>query len=272
MLHYAMKDMEAAVEDFDALAEKYPRQQEAPRGAVLQIQEPAGARPRRRRARRVPGSAEALRHERFCETVRRGAAVGPPPVYSIVHARLYWRDRPRHHQHALHRLRSRRPHRRHRPERARADLPAARLGGARPERDLAPHPGGDRRGHGDARPAPAGPRRHRHHQPARDHRRVEPAYRHARDERARVAGHARWRRGRGDVAQRRPRPFPRADRAPALDLLQQPENRAGSSTTSPARANRPKRAISSSATSTPSWSGISPASTSPTAPTPAARS
>ncbi len=55
-------------------------------------------------------------------------------------------------------------------------------------------------------------------------------------------------------------------------LTSAPSRSAGFSTTSPASASRPRRATSSSATSTPSWCGTSPVCTSPIAPTPAALS
>ena len=67
--------------------------------------------------------------------------------------------------------------------------------------------------------------------------------------------------------------FRAQDRPAALHLLQQPEDPLDSGPRARRCASRPRPATSSSATSIPSWSGISPAAcTSPTAPTPAAPS
>ena len=209
----------------------------------------------------LTGSIEFRYTHRYTRSLRKRAT-------SFV--QLHRRHRPRHYQHPLHRLRSLRPHRLRRPEGARADLSSAGMGGAGRQRNLAPHPRGDRRG---ARISALSP-------PVILPPSVSPTQRETTVvwdrhrgpclQRARLAGHCTA----GAVAElaadgggdrfRAQTGLPLATYFSALKIRWILDNVPG------VRA-APKPATSSSATSIPSSSGISPAAcTSPTAPTPAA--
>ena len=122
------------------------------------------------------------------------------------------------------------------------------------------HPRGDRRRLGELRSGGGRHRRGRDHQPARDDRGLGPRDRPPRLQRDRLAGRAH-RRACRELRRRGTDQLREAHRPAASHLLLRPEDRAGSSTTSTARASGPRPASSPSARSTPGCCGTSPAAT-----------
>ena len=201
-----------------------------------------GRRPdHRRRARR----AVALR--RRAVPVGRNAARGRE---ERTDGQVRGSDRPGHHQHAVHGLRPRRPGGQRRPEGARADLSQAGLGRARCDGDLGAHAGGRRRG---ARAAGAGAgdiagvgiTNQRETTVVWDRTTGEPVHN------ALVWQDTRTDKLVDELAGRRPGAVPGARSACRWRPTSPGRRSAGSSTTSTARASRPRPATCCSATWTP---------------------